>query len=639
MPYKQPPATALDFTFVLENYSQPPAGFVDVDFATDGSGGKLYSRVPGVIMNVAASWNRGDSRDSAISALFKEAEKHDIRRAANANNASASVEPEIGIRHGNANQIDAGGSVKWDGSIQPRERYGVIRSYNAKIRDLENQASPWANASVILDPKVGSPFLVVTPFKDRTIGGRYFSSAVFAPLWRKELNKPEPFGPVTRGRADLSFYRIRDIRENDIYRIGAPWPVNPIQPKDSSRTFPAGNGRPITLEAFDTPWGAGRPVDITRAVVYPDYNGPIDLPDDGNNGDDDTILIPTLRFYVVANSAQIVRVSDGADVPATSVQISTNADSYSWSFSASLAGNAAKYLVEGSAGEPVEVDVIVNGVTWRFLVDQVQYSEAWQRGSATIRGRSRSAYLAAPYTLPRDYSEAADLLAVQLAEQELPPGWSTNWEAANWIVPGDVWNYSGLAPIDAISRVAAAAGAYVQSDKVSDLLHVRSLYPVAPWDWISEAPDFQLPRDILTTRRVQKKPGLGINGVFVHGSDPGGILAKVVRYGTAGENLARTIVDPLITNTDPARYRGLEAIASSGRQTIETHELPLSASLGGLIEPGKLVAFGEDDGGFVTYWRGIVRGVTVSARASRSGNGGSDLTVRQSVEIERHWEI
>jgi len=353
---------------------------------------------------------------------------------------------------------------------------------------------------------------------------------------------------------------------------------------------------------------------------------------------DPTFVIPIRRFYVVSNSAQIVRVFDGLDVPASAVSLSTSVDSIAWEMSATIAGKAAFALLEGTDAEPVEVDVMINGETWRILVDSWRASESFGQSSVTVRGRSRSAYLAAPYATPRDYIESQLRSALQLADQELPPGWSLNWTAADWNVPAGAWRYAALAPIDAISKLAAAAGGYVAADQVAETIHVRPLYPSAPWEWSTATPAFQVPRDILTQRSSDKRPGDAVNGVYVHGGSFGGILAHVIRQGTVGDTLATTIVDDLITDPAPARARGVAAISATMRQATESYELPLDQSLGGLIEVGSLIEAGHDSAGFVADWRGMVRGATVTAGVSRASNGGPQLSVRQSLEIERHFE-
>ena len=104
-----------------------------------------------------------------------------------------------------------------------------------------------------------------------------------------------------------------------------------------------------------------------------------------------------------------------------------------------------------------------------------------------------------------------------------------------------------------------------------------------------------------------------------------GSVARVIRSGTAGDLLAPMIVDPLITHADAARERGRAVLADTGRQALVTLELPMLPSIG-LLDPGRLIAVGEDG----QSWRGLVRGTTVSASWSQS------LIVRQTVEVERH---
>lgn len=46
------------------------------------------------------------------------------------------------------------------------------------------------------------------------------------------------------------------------------------------------------------------------------------------------IVIPTRRVYLVSNAASIVRVRDGTDIPATSLSIELDTDSWAWQFTA-----------------------------------------------------------------------------------------------------------------------------------------------------------------------------------------------------------------------------------------------------------------------------------------------------------------
>ena len=338
-----------------------------------------------------------------------------------------------------------------------------------------------------------------------------------------------------------------------------------------------------------------------------------------------TPTIPVKRLYIVQNSARLVRLSDGLELPATQMTLSIDADSWAWSFSAGLAGRDAQALVTGTDGQPVEVMAEINGQQWRCLVDGWRRSESWQSHGVTISGRSLAAYLGAPYATARSYTEDSQATASQLARAELPEGWSLDWRMTDWVVPAGAWSYDSLAPIDAISRIAQAAGGYVQAHQQDQTIIVAPRFEAAPWRWAESEVDLAVPRDIITQLGSDQQPGDARNAVWLHG-DTGGIQAQIIRQGTAGDQLAPTVVDALITDQAPAQSRGIAELAATLRQSTESLQMPLAASLGGLLLPGMMI---ECDG-----WRGVSRGVSVSASLQ-----GRALSVRQSIELQRFFNL
>ncbi len=629
--YSQPPAVALDFVFSRKLYVQPSAGFADFDLKADAQASMEFSPIPGVIASYCAAWNpQPKTKQSALAFLFQQAEKLDIFRAANSDQASVVLDDGLTARHGNAQPRPRTVASGWDDSAQAKGNTLQARYSDAPAKDIDGKIAAWETASVLADTSISSSFVVDTPWKDRQITEAFHSVSMYAKPWKKPENKPEPFGATQTGIASLEFYDRKNIRRADIYEIGSEWENVAIQPKEANWSMRHKRG-PAKDRNESLPWGPSGYRDTTLEFVYPDYDGPI--------GAGETFIIPTLRFYIVANTAQIVRVSDGSDVPASAVTLSISTDQYTWSLSATLAGSSALALVEGTDGEPVEVDVIINGITWRVLLDGWGLTEAWAKKGGVVKGRSRSAYLADPYADSRDYMEGSGLNAQQLAAQELPPGWSLDWNMVDWFVPAGAWQYQGLSPVAAIAKIAAAGGGYVQPHLSSDTIIVNPLYPSAPWALGAAAPDFLMPKAIILQRNSQKAPGQGVNGVYVYGGTTGAVHTHVVRTGSDGLPGAPTVVDSLITDTAPARHRGIAAIAAGGRQSREVYELPLSAGLGGLIDVGSLIEIGEEvDAAFIGDWRGLVRAVSVSAGAVRAGNGGAALSVRQNIEIERHFD-
>lgn len=176
-----------------------------------------------------------------------------------------------------------------------------------------------------------------------------------------------------------------------------------------------------------------------------------------------------------------------------------------------------------------------------------------------------------------------------------------------------------------IGRIAEAAGGYVNAHPRLRTLVAKSRYPVLPWNWATEVPDRTLPIDVVKTLNLRWQENPTFNAVYVSGERQG-VTGHVVRAGTAGDLVAPTVVDALITHGDAARERGRSILADVGRQAIVTLELPMLSSLG-LLDPGLLLAVGEGR----TNWRGLVRATSIAAEWNAS------LTVRQTIEVQRYY--
>ena len=107
-------------------------------------------------------------------------------------------------------------------------------------------------------------------------------------------------------------------------------------------------------------------------------------------------------------------------------------------------------------------------------------------------------------------------------------------------------------------------------------------------------PGFVLPSAATARESLEWKDAARYNGVYVSGVSAG-VLGWVKRTGTAGDELAPMVVDPLITEAVAARQRGIAVLADTGRQIEVTLRLPVLPETG-VIEPG----------GFVEYQDGSV---------------------------------
>lgn len=336
-------------------------------------------------------------------------------------------------------------------------------------------------------------------------------------------------------------------------------------------------------------------------------------------------VVAVKGVYMVLNSVSLVTYPGGVEVPALSFAMSLDADSWTWSWSATVHRSAEALL--GQAGDaPAVVTAVVNGASFRLLVERVARAAEFPTRRLSVGGRGLAANLAAPQAVERAYSVASTMTAQQLAADVLsvngvPLGWAVDWGIEDWLVPASAWSFQG-APIDAVVDIASAAGAIVQPHPTDQVLRVRPRYPHLPWAWAGVSPDFDLPASLIQVEGVEwvRKPAY--NRVFVGGVGLG-VFGPVTRDGTAGDLIARQINHPLITSPVAHRQRGAAALADTGRQVHLTLSLPVIQPLG-VIMPGSVVRYSAD-----ATRIGLVRSVSVSWATP---------VVRQTIGVECHAE-
>lgn len=418
----------------------------------------------------------------------------------------------------------------------------------------------------------------------------------------------------------------------------------------------AGGGRPMqaSLSAGRAPWGLSiyPPPGKTIAPGQPEeplphagdtdllFQCPIYLPGApvvlifGGSCD---IVVPPInldKVYIIMNSMTLRRVSDSVEVECFSANVRTDKSSWGWQFTLSIPSYELE-KVEPTVSGVVELELELNGVLWRFAAESYSTRETFGRKEVTVEGRSLTAYLDAPYSSKRSWSQptGSSLTAVQLAQGELdrpgvPTGFTLDWSLSGplgWVVPGGVWNYSELSPIQAIKAVAEGVLGYVNSDPLLKTLRVRSAYPSLPWQWAGTAADLTLPKSLMKARGLTWMENPLYNGVYASGENVG-VLGFIKRAGTDGSALAPMHVHPLITEDAAALEAGRAILSSSGKQALVAVDVPMHSSIG-LVRPGTLLEITGD----TSPWKGLSRGVSIQATRGRG------LVITQSLEVERHY--
>lgn len=403
----------------------------------------------------------------------------------------------------------------------------------------------------------------------------------------------------------------------------------------TSRT-PWGPYVPLATPAVRTPWAPAVAVAVSVRTPWARHFAPLaigwrDAWDHEPDEPASTVVIPLRLVYRMLHTITIRPLGDTDELPCASVTITHDADSWAYSVEVEVLGRSQWQRVAPVAGAPIECELIIDGHTWRVLIEACEGTHTHARlPVGRARGRSLSARLAGEYSAARDYTENAARTLAQLADQELPPtGWTLDWQCADWTVPAGAWSYQALPPIAAMARVVEAAGGILVPDRSAQTLVALPRWPVLPWAFAGATPAVEIPLEVLSSAtEALPVPGDPANAVYVIGGDVGGVLGWVKRTGSAGDRLLSPISDPLATAEAAARARGARALADQWPAPAYTgFAMPLSPAGGDFppLELGQLVSLT----GSSTPVRGIVSSVTITGRASQRGG----LVVEQQIGI------
>ncbi|EXI92071.1 MAG: hypothetical protein AW12_00814 [Candidatus Accumulibacter sp. BA-94] len=337
------------------------------------------------------------------------------------------------------------------------------------------------------------------------------------------------------------------------------------------------------------------------------------------------VVIPVLRTYLVINDVTLTRTANSLAMAPLSLSVMIDADSWVWGWEASLPGASLDDVLPSAPGEPVEFEATINGVNWLLLAEKVTRDRRFPQSRITVSGRGIAAELGNPYAASVSRNNLVDLNAQQVMAAALTVngvgiGWSLDWQLTDWLVPAGAWSHTG-SHIEAVTRIAEAAGGYVQASRNSKTLRIMPRYPVAPWDWGGVVPAFSLPSAATTRESIEWLENPAYNVVWVSG-EGSGVLARVKRAGTGGDRPAPMITDPLNTHSEAARQRGLAILAETGPQQMLRLDTPLFSGVG-IYPVGSFIQFADG----AESRLGIVRSLRINAALP---------TVRQTVEIECH---
>ncbi len=461
------------------------------------------------------------------------------------------------------------------------------------------------------------------PWGDLLRVGRSFA-ADYAHPGRREIHRSIPWG-LTASRDQNCEFDYSHPAVKDVFKpiISGPY----WYPRWCIRRYDAPNGAGLV---FDFSSGLYQVNGGALVFDYDSTEDPLICYDGTWNGPKDAywyqphdweISTPDIRsYYIIMNTVSLKRVADDVAIPIMGMEIGTDLDSWCWTLSATLRREVDLDLVRPTGGAPVEVEASINGNVWRFVIESYGHDRAYGSRSYSIAGRSLSAYLADPYSLPSSLLQTSQLTAAQLADAALADtGFTASFQLTDWLVPANVYSVTNQTPMQQLLTIAAAAGGTVQSAMSATTISLLPWYATMPWEWGAATVEATLPS--YQSKRTSFEARTQYSGVYVSGQNQG-VMCLVKRSGTDGSDQPQMITDSLITATEAGLARGKRILADSGSRSVVSISAPLFDDPG-LLKPGMLIDVVDGS----TTWRGMVTRCGISAQRP---------TVTQNIDVLRY---
>lgn len=351
-------------------------------------------------------------------------------------------------------------------------------------------------------------------------------------------------------------------------------------------------------------------------------------PNPPHNPNGETFTIQTKTVYTMQNTITIT-LTDLTPIDVSDVSLSLDAESWAWQFSCKLLNPEQLPLITAVDDVAKELIVTINGFEWRVLAEKTSHTRTFANDAINLSGRCLSALLTQPYLQPRSATQSDLLTVQQLAELELPNGWTIDWQAATWNVPAGAFSYTAKTPMQVISEIAADIGAMVVPSRNAKTLKITPRYPVLPWQFDQAVPNLVIPDSALQSLTYRAVIPAQANGVYVHGGEIGGVIGWCRLTGTDGARLSQTVNNALMTSVVGCRALGERILAGQYTQpALQSVTLPMNATDMPLANVGDLIRVNVDG----SQVRGIVNSVSISA-----GLGNVSQTLQIGEETANVW--
>ena len=341
-------------------------------------------------------------------------------------------------------------------------------------------------------------------------------------------------------------------------------------------------------------------------------------------------FVPDLRSYIVLNT--VTATIGGIAIDPIDFNIKTDLDSYCWQGGIKISDSQyqkVKAKLDVARGSEPLVIVVVNGVSYSFIAEEISRNRVFGNYSYSISGRSITAQLGKDYAHSQGGTINQDLYASQIINMQLAdlPFTIDRFEVKDWLIPAGTLNTSNQTPISIISQIAQACGAEAISDPLEPKLSIIPRWKKPAWEMATTTADLVIPMGVVQSISDQKRVNPRYNTVTLIGRTKG---FEVYR-AREGRNLIAPVANwYLYTDRDCVIPRGIQLLSDSGTHGLYTLKIRVADKYNmPLVELGQILQISDPEGA----WKGIVTGVSLDV-----GRDNDAITVWQTVNIDRYFD-
>jgi hypothetical protein len=623
--YKPESADAIELNLSTGPYSPESWDSIELDFAASDL---LPWLVPSITRTYGAAFQTAGNKNRATLSVFGKASQADCNTAGAWNRATETDQVTTGAFEQTA-AADHSAIGTWGTAGSANSNPHIY--FNQAAQADGNMGALWGNAIAKDHIAYAVPFIVHSAYVDAQKNTPFYSTNLLGSIYddaddqRALLNTDganslslaafwEPFTPTAWNDIALNFGWTKPDRPSVPHDVSVRVTARQATPRDNNHRLP---------------WGLGDTIWRNWNLTYP-------VEENDNSSETEPPTAPEFKkVYLIMNSLSIKDVDTNTPLDVTNVGISLDIDSYCWTFTGTLYGEASLALVQPDSNGMKDITVTINGHTWIFSVYSYVSDEKFPTQKYTITGKSRTIYMTSPFAPTSTYTNLVATTAAQWASYVLQnTGFSLDWSTGtdadlpDWAIPAGALSYTDKTPAQIIAQIVTAAGGVMIPAMAADSWTIQPRYTVAPWNWDGITGDVQVYAGQIRSRAATYEPNQDYDSVYVSGIDQG-VSVDVQITGSGGLNPMTDIYDDLITEQAAAVYRGRAELSAVGNKVSETLSvfLPENGAAPGVILPGQLIKVLHDDS--ASDYIGLVLSNNISA--SKAGAA----AIYQSVTIER----